>query len=149
MDTLANAIDTMNEECIATRIRLLNRTVTGIFDEALRPLGIKVSQLNVLLTVAKLGPVSPGDVARHLNLEKSTVSRNIDRMRAHKWFTVCDIGCGCMQELELAAPGRKLIKDALPLWEKAQSRTEDVLGKRGARAIHSAGNTVWAQLDGL
>ena len=41
-------------------MRLLNRTVTSIFDEALRPLGVRVSQLNALMVVAQHGPISPG-----------------------------------------------------------------------------------------
>ncbi len=82
-NTLTNTVETIASECLAVRIRLLNRTVTNIFDDSLRPLGVKVSQLNVLMVVAKRGPISPGDVARRLNMEKSTVSRNVDRMRTH------------------------------------------------------------------
>ena len=68
-DTLTKTVETIASDCLAVRIRLLNRTVTGIFDDALRPLGVKVSQLNVLMVVAKRGPTSPGDVARRLNME--------------------------------------------------------------------------------
>ena len=68
-DTLTSTLETIASECLAVRVRLLNRTVTNIFDEALRPLGVKVSQLNVLMVVAKRGPMSPGDVARRLNME--------------------------------------------------------------------------------
>ncbi len=50
-DTLTSTVDTIASECLAVRIRLLNRTVTHIFDEALRPLKVKVSQLNVLMVV--------------------------------------------------------------------------------------------------
>ena len=85
-DTFANTVDTIASECLAVRIRLLNRSVTNIFDHALRPLGVKVSQLNVLTVVAKRGPISPRDVAKQLNMEKSTLSRNVDRMRAHGWL---------------------------------------------------------------
>ena len=89
-DTLTSTVETIASECLAVRICLLNRTVTNIFDEALRPLGVKVSQLNVLVVVAKLGPISPGDVARRLNMEKSTVSRNVDRMRTRGWLRVSE-----------------------------------------------------------
>ncbi|MFQ5502514.1 MAG: MarR family winged helix-turn-helix transcriptional regulator, partial [Phycisphaerae bacterium] len=78
-DALANTVDTIASECLAVRIRLLNRTITNIFDDALRPLGLKVSQLNVLVVVAKRGPVSPTEVGRVLHLEKSTLSRNTER----------------------------------------------------------------------
>ena len=146
IDTLSRTVDTIASECLAVRIRLLNRTVTNIFDEALRPLGVKVSQLNVLMVVAKRGPTSPGDVARRLNMEKSTLSRNVERMRPRGWLKVSEGDSGRKQTLELGAPGRKLIEKALPLWKKAQAQTEALLGQRGARSIHRAANTVWAQL---
>ena len=145
-DTVTSAVETIARECIAVRIRLLNRTVTKIFDEALRPLGVKVSQLNVLMVVAKRGPMSPGDVARRLSMEKSTVSRNVDRMKTHRWLKVTEGDSGRKQILELGPAGRKLIEKSLPYWKKAQAQTEALLGQRGTQSIHRAANTVWAQL---
>ena len=145
-DKLTSTVDTIASECLAVRIRLLNRTVTNIFDDALRPLRVKVSQLNVLMVVAKRGPVSPGEVARRLNMEKSTVSRNVDRMRARDWLKVSEGESGRKQILAISVGGRRLIEKALPYWKKAQAQTEALLGQRGARSIHRAANTVWAQL---
>ncbi len=145
-DTLMKTVDLIASECIAVRIRLLNRTVTNIFDNALRPLGMKVSQLNVLIVVAKRGPISPGDVARRLNMEKSTLSRNVDRMKIHGWIKVSGGQSGRKQLLEIGTAGRKLIRKSLPAWKKAQARTEALLGQRGAGAIHQAANAVWTQL---
>ena len=145
-DTLTSTVETIASECIAVRIRLLNRTVTSIFDEALRPLGVKVSQLNVLIVVAKRGPMPPGDVARRLNMEKSTLSRNVDRMRARGWLKVSEGESGRKQILELGPAGRKLIEKSLPFWKKAQAQTEALLGQQGARSIHRAARTAWPQL---
>ena len=144
--TLTSTVETIASECIAVRIRLLNRTVTNIFDQALRPLGVKVSQLNVLIVVAKRGPTSPAEVARRLNMEKSTLSRNVERMRTRGWLKVSQGDTGRKQILELGAAGRKLIEKSLPFWKKAQAQTEALLGQRGARSIHRAANTVWARL---
>ncbi len=145
-DSLTSTVDTIASQCLAVRIRLLNRTVTHIFDEALRPLKVKVSQLNVLMVVAKLEPISPGNVARRLSMEKSTLSRNVDRMRTRGWLKVSEGDSGRKQILELGPAGRKLIEKSLPFWKKAQAQTEAMLGQRGTRSIHRAANTVWAQL---
>ncbi len=48
------AADLIAANCLAVRVRLLSRTITGIYDEALRPLGVTVGQLNILVTVAML-----------------------------------------------------------------------------------------------
>jgi len=145
-DTFTSTVDTIASECLAVRVRLLNRTVTNIFDDALRPLRVKVSQLNVLMVVAKRGPISPGDVAKWLNMEKSTLSRNVDRMRAHGWLKVSHGGTGRQQILEIGPAGRKLIQESLPLWKKAQAETEAMFGKQGVRSIRRAVDSVRAQL---
>ncbi len=140
------AADLIAGECLAVRVRLLNRTITGIYDEALRPLGMTVGQLNILVAVAKLGPISPGDVARRLNMEKSTLSRNVDRMRSHGWVVVLPGESGRNQMLGISPKGRKLLEKAVPFWKEAQARAKAMLGQRGARSIHRVADAVWAQL---
>ena len=39
--------DALNQECLADKMRLLGRTITGVYDNALRPLGIRASQMNI------------------------------------------------------------------------------------------------------
>jgi len=60
------AIDAIARTCIAVRLRLLNRVVTNLYDDALRPLGLKVSQLNILVATAKLGLAQPAQVCHLL-----------------------------------------------------------------------------------
>jgi hypothetical protein len=54
------SIERISKTCIAVRLRLLNRVVTSFYDDALRPLGLKVSQLNILIVTARLGLARPG-----------------------------------------------------------------------------------------
>src|SRR5947208_10431419 len=82
----ASSIDTISRTCIAVRLRLLNRVVTNIYDDALRPLGLKVSQLNILIVTAKLALARPARVCDILQLDPSTLSRNVERMRAQGWL---------------------------------------------------------------
>lgn len=106
--------DLIAGECLAVRVRLLNRTITGIYDESLRPLAMTVGHLNILAAVAKLGPISPGDTARRLNMEKSTLSRNVDRMRSHEWVVVLPGESGRNQMLGISTKGRELLEKAGP-----------------------------------
>ena len=140
------AADTIATDCLAVRVRLLNRTITAIYDDALRPLGLTAGQLNVLVVIAKRGPISPGEIARRLNMEKSTVSRNLARMRDNGWITVTAGEAGNKQRLTLSGRGKALLERALPAWEEAQTQARAVLGQRGADSIHSIGNTVWSRI---
>ena len=52
-------VDRVAGECIAVRVRLINRVITSIYEEALRPHGIRISQGNILVVVAKMGQARP------------------------------------------------------------------------------------------
>ncbi len=80
-ETTNSSIDVIARTCVAARMRLLNRVVTNFYDDALRPLGLKISQLNILIATAKLGEARPAEVCEILQLDTSTLSRNVERMR--------------------------------------------------------------------
>ena len=50
-------------------MRLLNRVVTKTYDDALRPLGIKTSQLNILVVTARLGLARPAEISDRLKMD--------------------------------------------------------------------------------
>ena len=52
VNDLAASIDYVSQTCVAGHLRILNRVVTNIYDDAFRPLGLKVSQANILIVVA-------------------------------------------------------------------------------------------------
>src|ERR671925_1979521 len=101
------SIDTIAKTCIAVRLRLLNRVVTNFYDDALRPLGLKVSQLNILVVTAKLGLARPAQVCEILQLDTSTLSRNVERMRAKGWLEVVPGQDARAQPFRLTPQGRR------------------------------------------
>lgn len=138
-------VDRMGRECLAMRARLLSRTVTSVFDEALRPLGITIGQLNILAVVAQRGPIAQGEVAQFLSMEKSTMSRNVERMRQHGWLRQAPGGAGRQVLLNVSASGDRTLVRAAPRWSEAQAEVSALLGKRGAGALHRAADTIWAK----
>jgi DNA-binding MarR family transcriptional regulator len=125
---VSHAIDTIARECIAVRLRLLNRVVTKLYDDALRPLGLKTSQLNILIVTAKLGIARPGRVCQILRLDATTLSRNVERMRAKGWLRVVPEQDGRAQPFTLTPRGKRLIEKAVPAWEQGQRKAVDLLG---------------------
>lgn len=121
-------IDDIAGKCIAVRLRMLNRVVTNIYDDALRPLGLKVSQMNILVAAAKMGTARPAEVCEQLHLDVSTLSRNVDRMKARGWLEVVPDEDGRSQPFRLTSQGRRLLEKAVPSWEEAQERVKQLLG---------------------
>jgi DNA-binding MarR family transcriptional regulator len=123
-------IDKVAGECVAVRLRMLNRVITNVYDDALRSLDLKVSQMNILVAAAKMGTARPNDVCEHLHLDISTLSRNVERMKVRGWLEVVPDEDGRSQPFRLTSQGRKLLDKAVPAWSKAQQQVKKVLGDR-------------------
>jgi DNA-binding MarR family transcriptional regulator len=131
----SNSIDTIAKTCIAVRLRLLNRVITNFYDDALRPLGLKVSQLNILVVTAKLGLAQPTKVCDILQLDTSTLSRNVERMRAKSWLEVVPGEDARTQPFRLTVQGKRLLERAVPAWEQAQQQAKKLLGEDGVALL--------------
>jgi DNA-binding MarR family transcriptional regulator len=138
MDNPTNSIETIASTCIAVRLRLLNRVVTSLYDDALRPLGLKVSQLNILIVTAKFGLARPAQVCDILQLDASTLSRNVKPLQAHGWLEVVADDDGRAQPFRLTAQGKRLIEKAVPAWEEAQRQATELLGDEGIVLLNRA-----------
>ncbi len=117
------------------RVRRLSRTVTRIFDDALRPHGMSTAQLNMLVAITRAGPLRPSELGRALDLEKSTVSRNLERMLSHRWIRTTPEPEGNGYRLEVQPGGRALLERALPSWAKAQEQARSLAGETLASAV--------------
>ena len=138
MEKQTTSIDTISKTCIAVRLRLLNRVVTNFYDDALRPLSLKVSQLNILVATARLGLARPVQVCDILQLDTSTLSRNVERMRAHGWLEVVPGEDARTQSFRLTTQGKRLIERAIPAWEDAQRQAGELLGDQGIALLDKA-----------
>ena len=131
-------IDKIAGECVAVRLRMLNRVITNIYDDALRPLDLKVSQMNILVAAAKMGTVRPAEVCEYLHLDVSTLSRNVERMKARGWLEVVPDEDGRSQPFQLTPQGRKLLEKAVPAWSEAQQQVTKVLGDEFVHQMNRA-----------
>ncbi|MEL7329193.1 MAG: MarR family winged helix-turn-helix transcriptional regulator [Cyanobacteria bacterium J06634_6] len=111
----------MSQQCVARRLRQVNRTITRLYDEALRPHGLTVNQLNILAVVISEKKIRPGQLGQILGMEKSTVSRTVDRMVRKDWLKVTAGEDSRTQLLTVTAKGRKLLLSVTPIWDNLQA----------------------------
>ncbi len=130
---------TIAAECVGARVRMLNRTMTRIYDDMLRPHGLKFSQMNILTVVTLYGPVQAVQVARILSIEKSTLSRNLRLMETNGWIASLPGDAGNAQLLRVTRQGRLMLKKATPSWRRAQERVTTLLGERTTAVLRRAG----------
>jgi DNA-binding MarR family transcriptional regulator len=134
-DSKSRALDRIASDCIAARVRLINRVVTAIYDEALRPHGFRVSQGNILVAVARRGDARPADICRLLRLEKSTLSRDVEVMKGNGWLESDPPSGGRNQVIRVTTAGLDLLARSQPAWESAQSEARLLIGDAGVDSL--------------
>lgn len=114
--------------CLATRVRQLSRIVTRVYDDVLRPLGITASQYTLLAQLAARDGITAVEIGTELDIEKSTLSRNLKRLLA-LGHIIMDPPAGRRgRGLHLTPKGIAVLKDAYPIWQGAQTRAVTVMG---------------------
>ena len=122
--------------CIATHLRLAARVVTKVYDDALRPFGLTVSQMALLAVAADRGAIRQAEVSSRLRLDDSTLSRNLERMRANGWLEEVAEADARVHTHRLTEAGQALLERVMPAWRVAQRRANELLGESGVEALH-------------
>ncbi len=135
-------VDIMARECVGNQVRMLNRVVTGIYEGELRPLGLTVSQMVVLALAAKHAQVRAAEICRWLQIDASTLSRNIERMRANGWIEKAEACDKRSRPFQLTAAGDKLLQDATLAWERAQAAATQLLGSEAVAMLKTVTRNV-------
>jgi DNA-binding MarR family transcriptional regulator len=71
--------------CTNLKLRQLVRRVSRLYDAQLAPAGLKTTQYSLLSHVVTLGPLRPGELARAMNMDASTLTRNLRPLQAAGW----------------------------------------------------------------
>lgn len=117
-----------SEACIATRVRQLSRIITRVYDDALRSHKITASQFTLLTQLAQTDGITAAEIGLDLDIEKSTLSRNLKRLLALGHITMDPPAGRRGRGLHLTPKGQSVIRDAFPLWQSAQKRAMEVMG---------------------
>jgi DNA-binding MarR family transcriptional regulator len=128
------------KQCLAGRVRRLNRVLSNLYDRALQPYGIKINQSTILIFLLVHGDSNPCEIGSYLQMEKSTVSRTIERMKKSGWVEVDGTGPG--QIVRVTDLGRQLMIDSHEQWQRAQHKALELLGEDDAISLISMAERV-------
>jgi DNA-binding MarR family transcriptional regulator len=113
--------------CLGYRTRRLARTVTRLYNDCLRPLGLNITEMNLMAAIAAQSSVQPAKLGRAMELEKSTLSRNSSRLIDRGWVEIRDHPDGRGVLLALTGRGNQMLLHALPAWKQAQQRAQSLV----------------------
>jgi DNA-binding MarR family transcriptional regulator len=127
----------MTTPCACVRTRRASRALTSLYDEALRPVRLKITQFSALRTIQRLQPVSISRLADEMRLDRSTLGRNLLLLRRRGLVRFSDAADMREWSIELAPKAVALLEKAVPLWGAAQARVERVLGRDHVASLFS------------
>ena len=126
--SISEIAENTSSACISTRIRQLSRIITRLYDDAMRPLGITASQFTLLTQLAQQDGITAVEIGHTLDIEKSTLSRNLKRLLALGHITMDPPAGRRGRGLHLTPKGELVIQQGFPVWRDAQTRTIRVMG---------------------
>ena len=139
------AVELMARECVGNQLRLLGRVVTSVYEEELRPLKLTPSQMIILAITTQQGRVRAVELSRLLQMDASTVSRNVERLRARGWIAEASGEDSRSRPFRLTPDGEKVLEDAIVAWERAQAKAVELLGKDGVALLRRTTRNVRAR----
>lgn len=114
----------MFTECYCTQFRRSANALTRIYDDELRPVGLKISQVSLLRGLHRLVEASLTEIANEVALDKTTISRNIKIMIDAGWVDIQSENDARVKLARLSDAGRRKLHEADVYWRRAQQRIE-------------------------
>jgi DNA-binding MarR family transcriptional regulator len=115
--------------CACATIRRTSRAVTQLYDKWLRDYAIEGPQFALLAMLERLGECNQTTMGQRLDLDKTTLSRNLRLLKQRGWIDVAAGTDARERRVALTADGRRQLAAAKPAWRKAQSQLRSALSE--------------------
>jgi DNA-binding MarR family transcriptional regulator len=114
------------------------RAVTRAYDSALRPVGLRATQVAMLVAIAIDDAISIAALASFLGMDRTTLTRNLRPLEKEGLISIGPEGWRRSRTLGITKNGKSRLREAFPLWERAQNALRQKLGDQAwVRVRHS------------
>ncbi|HIM43262.1 MAG TPA: MarR family transcriptional regulator [Rhodospirillales bacterium] len=122
MSKPARAILDGTAGCACLSLRGAARAVTQMYDEILKPSGLKATQFSVLAAVATQGPASMTVISNALVMDRTTLTRNLKPLMGRGLIKSGKSQDRRQRPIEITSKGETVLARALPLWKQAHDQ---------------------------
>jgi len=116
--------------CMCANIRRAARTITQRYDEALRPLGLTITQFTILQALSIAGEITQGRLGEILAMDSTTLTRTLGVMNRDGWIAKVYGTDRRERRLRLTREGEAELNRGVPRWQKSQETLRVRLGKK-------------------
>ncbi|EGI77181.1 MarR family winged helix-turn-helix transcriptional regulator [Hylemonella gracilis] len=133
--------------CTSLKLRELQRVVAQRYDAEVGKSGLKTTQYSLLSHIQSLGPVRPGELARVMHMDASTLTRNLRPLQEQGWVVVSEGEDARSRSVSLTPEGLAKRQEARRHWRAAQEALNERLGPDRVAALHALIDESLAMLD--
>ena len=133
--------------CTNLKLRQLSRVVTRHYDRFVAAVGLKNTQYSLLSHIVLLGPLRPTDLARHMRVDASTLTRNLQPLIAQGWVRLQAGDDARSRLVEATEAGRAKRAEGQRAWKQAQLELNRRLGPARVAELHQLLDAAIAQLE--
>ncbi len=123
--------------CTNFKLRQLLRRVSRIYDAELAHAGLKGTQYSLLSHLVSMSPITPGELARRLEMDPSTLTRNVRLLTDQGWVERIPGADTRSHRLAITASGRDKYARAKAHWKRAQLALNAQLGEPQVVTLHA------------
>src|SRR6266508_520898 len=116
--------------CVCGTLRMVSRAVTQLYDEVLRPSGLRVTQFSILGAIARMGEANLRQLEDTLAIDQTTLTRSLNLLERNGVIERASHPDGRIKAMRLTAKGRRALEVARPLWAQAQDKVLRELGRK-------------------
>ena len=116
--------------CVCNTLRMASRVMTQLYDDCLRPSGLRVTQFSILAAVARLGEASLKQLEDELAIDQTTLTRSLTLLEGDGVLERASHPDGRIKAMRLTAKGRRALEVARPFWAQAQGKVLRELGTK-------------------
>jgi DNA-binding MarR family transcriptional regulator len=116
--------------CVCNTLRMATRAVTQLYDDLLRPSGLRVTQFSILATIARLGEANLRQLEDLLATDQTTLTRSLHLLEREGVIERVPHPDGRIKPMRLTSRGKRALEVARPLWTQAQDQVLRELGTR-------------------
>jgi len=117
--------------CMCGNLRRTARALTQHYEEALRPHGLRATQMTILQVLFRAGEVSQGRLGEMLAMDSTSLTRTLAILRRQGWIAERQGKDRRERWLRLSSGGVRKLKGAEPIWERVQFELRQELGDQG------------------
>ncbi|WP_077034170.1 MarR family winged helix-turn-helix transcriptional regulator [Pelomonas sp. KK5] len=122
--------------CTNLKLRRLTRLVSAQCEPFFSASGLTTTQYSLLGHVEQLGPIAPGQLAREMDLDASTLTRNLQPLLGAGLAELLP-GEDARSRIVQATPaGRALRAEVKAQWKRAQLSINAKLGEARVQRLH-------------